>query len=1453
MIPRFFQAEAMLPASYRLCFSLRRAILLSAFSLMISLPAPAQVLGPVASRVVTAVDETRLVRLRGNTHPMARTQFDKGLVDPDKRMERIVLVLQRSAEQEKSLSDFNQRQQDPTSPDYHHWLHADEFGQLYGPSDYDVAAVTTWLKNHGFRIDEVSKGRVSVQFSGTASQVQQAFHVEMHHYLVNGEDHIANDRDPQIPEALSPVVDGLASLHDFFSQPQSVFGKYVRKDRNTGKVTPVEPEAVNQAQPQLTYVASNGATREDLTPYDIATIYNILPLWNASTPINGTGVKIAISGQSDIQQIDIDTFRSSFGLPASTVTTIFNGADPGIIRSSQGENTLDVEMAGATAPRAQIILVTSASTSTTSAAQLSDQYIVDNEVAPIMSASYGECEAFLGTSGNAAFNAIWQQGATEGISIFESSGDQGSAGCSNSDAAGPYTDQQGLQVNGDASSPYVTAVGGTDFTWSFLSQPTSTYWNTANSTTLATAKGYLPEVPWNSTCTNPLVYPLFGTEFTNAAQLCNAAVGSSTYEALVAVAGSSGGVSHCTTSSGPVASCAGGYPKPSWQTGPGVPADGLRDLPDVSLFASSGFSSGINGSALLFCETQASPDVSCDYTHPNFIVYQETGGTSASSPMMAGIMALVVQKTGVSQGLANPVLYQLAQAQATLGTACDSSTVASGNSCVFYDISQGTNAQVCHPGGPNCVTNTSGDTVGILSGYAATKGYDQAVGLGSVNVTNLVNAWPTTTVSYSPTSYVFPATTVSTTSPTTGVVTVKNTGTSPESFSTISFAGTNASSFSDTTNCPLGATLAAGASCTVTMSFQPTTTGTLTATLNIVDGFGTQSVTVSGSGSAAAAPTVSVSPTILTFASTTVGTTTAAQAVTVTNTGTSALTLGAIGLSGANANSFQISANTCGSSLASSVSCMVSIAFDPTASGPLTASLSFADNATGSPQTVTLAGTAVAAAITATLTPPSLVFTSTTVGSTSAAQTATLTNTGTTSLAITGVTLGGTNAASFSDTTTCGTTLAGGASCTVSVSFKPATTGTLTATLNVADNATGSPQMMTMTGTGATAPLTATLAPATLSFASTTTGSTSAAQTATLTNTGTTSLAITGVTLSGTNATSFSDTTTCGTALAATASCTVSVSFSPTTAGTLTAILNISDNAAGSPQTVALSGTGTAPALTPTTTTLTSSVISTVTGASVNLTATVTPAGVPLTGIVTFYNGTTSLGTGTLSSGGVATLATSFSAAGTFNITATYGGSSAAAASTSSVLTLNVVTTGVFVSISPANLTITRGNSGMLTLTIAPAGGYTGTVAFSCGSLPQNLTCTFAPSSITLTSTSTATTDTLTINTMAASSAMSPLQSFGGSAGILAAATLWAPGSLAALFAFGRRKRLSVSAQRLWMMAMLCLGLGSAAMLGGCGSSPKSTTTAAGSYTIPITLSLSGGSVQTVNAAVTVQ
>ena len=682
----------------------------------------------VPSRITRAIDPSHLTTLRGNTNPLAQARFDRGAAPASLPMQRMLLVLKRSAQQEDTLDTLLQQQQDANSPNYHHWLTPQQFGQEFGPSDQDIQTITSWLQSQGFQIDQVSNGRTVIEFSGTAGEVQSAFHTTIHQYLVNGENHWANSSDPQIPTALTPVVAGVNTLYNFPRHPyHELFGELSR-NRQTGRIEP--------AQPLFTLGGPCGVLPNcyGVGPYDFATIYNVLPLWNTNpTAIDGTGVTIAIVGESDINIQDVRDFRNYFGLPANDPTVTVVGPDPGTVPGDETESDLDVEWSGAVAKRAKINFVTSESTEASLGVDLSAEYIVDNNVAPILSESYGICELFLGSAGNQFYNQLWQQAAAQGITVLVATGDSGSAVCDRN-AGTPGAAQYGLSVSGISSTPYNVAVGGTDF--NDLTNAT-TYWGTNSAppgqpTLPATvsAKSYIPETTWNDSCTNTVFGNLLGFS-TNPETNCN----NLQLQPFVVAVGASGGKSNCTDGSGQnPSSCTQGYPKPSWQTAL-TPHDSGRDIPDVSLYAAARSPSG---SAYLLCEADQIPAgyTSCNASDPS-TRFLGVGGTSASTPAFAGIMALVNQATGTRQGNANYDLYALA---AKSGANCNSSNGA-GSNCEFYDTTNGTIEMPCVKGSPNCNVSNQNDTVGLLSGYNTTSGYDLATGLGSVNTANLVNKW----------------------------------------------------------------------------------------------------------------------------------------------------------------------------------------------------------------------------------------------------------------------------------------------------------------------------------------------------------------------------------------------------------------------------------------------------------------------------------------------------------------------------------------------------------------------------------------------------------------------------------------------------------------------------------------------------------------------------------------
>ena len=710
----------------KLLRSLSMRTLLVAFVFFSSLTTSAQT-AKVAARVTQPADATNLVTLQGNTHPLARPEYDQGAAPDSLPMERMLLVLQRSAEQEAALRKLLDEQQIKSSPNYHMWLTPEQFGQQFGPVDADIQAVTDWLGSQGFQVSRVAAGRTVIEFSGTAGAVRQAFHTEIHKFVVNGKEHWANASDPQIPAALTPVVAGFASLNNFPREPMIQRVGAFSRSKATGKVRPL-----------FTYTGTNNETYYALGATDFATIYNVLPLWRASPAIDGTGQTIAIVAGSNINVQDVRDFRNLFGLPANDPEIIVNGVDPGVtMTGAETEADLDTEWAGAVAKNATIELVVSEDTESTFSGDLSAVYVIDNNLAPILSASYGvACEPFLGVGGNAFYNSLWGQAAAQGITVAVASGDSGSDACDRGETAA----QHGLAVSGTASTPFNVAVGGTDFNdvnnW-------STYWSSTNSpTTLSSALSYIPEMTWNDSCAR-----------SGVAGSC-ASAGSDTPAGIDLVA-AGGGQSNCITPTGtpPNVTCTGGYAKPAWQTGNGVPQDGVRDIPDVSLFASNGF----NRSFYVLCEADALPsgDVSCNSAYAEWY-FLGAGGTSASAPAFAGIMALVNQKTGERQGNVNYVMYPLA---AKSGASCTSNATAVGiSSCIFYDVVTGNNSVACVGGSPNCSNTTSGG-YGILEvnppaitspAWSTTAGYDLATGLGSVNAANLVKNW--TSVSFAPTA-----------------------------------------------------------------------------------------------------------------------------------------------------------------------------------------------------------------------------------------------------------------------------------------------------------------------------------------------------------------------------------------------------------------------------------------------------------------------------------------------------------------------------------------------------------------------------------------------------------------------------------------------------------------------------------------------------------------------------
>ncbi len=648
--------------------SLRRGVLLLVSVLAFFVARAAAQTTNTTARITQPVDEKNLVVLKGNVHPLARPEFDQGPAPLDLPMERMLLVLKRSPEQEEALKKLLDDQQDKSSPNYRMWLTPEQFGQQFGPSDTDIRKVTGWLLGHGFQNVQVSKGRTVIEFSGAGSQVQETFGTSIHRFMVNGEGHWANASDPTIPAALSPVVEGVLTLHNFFKRPQ------VRVTEN--QIT----ASVVHGSPQFTSSAGLHA----LTPFDYYKIYN----FNPTEPYGPVSERIAIVGRSNINLQDVGYFNFwLLGNQAGSPQVIVNGPDPGDLGGGEEtEAVLDTTWAGAIT-HGGVLLVVSKSTASTDGVDLSELYIIDNNLAGIMSESFGDCEANFTSTQAAGISSLAAQAATQGITYVVAAGDSGSAGCDN-----PHTENLATHppsVNALAATPYTVAVGGTMFN---ENGHDSTYWSSTNDpNSLSSALSYVPEDVWNESCTScskPGIWAGGG--------------GSSTF-----------------------------FMKPSWQIGvPGIPTDRARHLPDVSLTAAG-------HDPYLLCLRG-----SCIPNAQNQISFAGVSGTSAAAPAFAGILSLVGQKVGARLGQPNYVLYRLAAMESF--SQCNASNTVSlpPTTCVFNDITVGNNSVPGEPG-----YGTSSAT------YQSGMGYDQATGLGSVNVNTLINQW--NTVSFNPTTTVF--------------------------------------------------------------------------------------------------------------------------------------------------------------------------------------------------------------------------------------------------------------------------------------------------------------------------------------------------------------------------------------------------------------------------------------------------------------------------------------------------------------------------------------------------------------------------------------------------------------------------------------------------------------------------------------------------------------------------
>jgi hypothetical protein len=666
---------------------------------------------PISRLSFNAADESLRVPLRGNLHSLARAEFDQGAVSDSMPMEHLIMLLKRSPEQEVALQTRIDDMHNQHSELFHSWLSPTAVGNCYGVSNTDIAVVTNWLQGHGFKIDSIPAGKTMIVFSGTAGQVREALHTEIHYLNVNGKKHIANMREPELPVGLAPVVAGFRSLHDFFPKPTVKLAGSTKRNPQTGKIElkPLAQSAIapNSAtsgtkplpswkpMPNVTY----GDGFQALGPQDFYTIYNENPLLQGTScngaPCNGAGQTVAVIEETDVCNgqfgtspdncngaDDLSAFRSQFGLPSTPVDYMFGissyCSDPGVQgpfgTGEEIEADLDLQWTNAVAPGAMIDYIACAPTVTTSGVDLAAAYAVNNLASSVssLSVSYGDCESQLpdsfGLGPNSFYNLLWEQATAQGQTVVISAGDSGDDTCDRGSQGG----FSGTNVNGIASTPFNIAAGGTDFSDNYTSAfgqlVSSTYWNTNDTSPYGSALKYVPEMTWNESCGSTMIASLLtffnappGTTFTPEF-VCNNIGGAQ-------VDGSGGG------------GISSLYHLPTWQSVYGVgltsnyTSKTMRNLPDVSLFAAS----GLWNHALQFCEsdlitldslgnqvgTGSGGGLVCDYTNTGESM--AGGGTSFVAPQINGLMAIINQRWAsgnpaqpTRQGQANYTLYAMA-------------------------------------------------------------------------------------------------------------------------------------------------------------------------------------------------------------------------------------------------------------------------------------------------------------------------------------------------------------------------------------------------------------------------------------------------------------------------------------------------------------------------------------------------------------------------------------------------------------------------------------------------------------------------------------------------------------------------------------------------------------------------------------------------------------------------
>jgi hypothetical protein len=522
-----------------------------------------------------SAQDDRMVALKGNVHPYAKPQYDAGPLDPSKELHLITVMLKLPDDKQAALDKLLAEQQDPRSPNYHNWLTPEEYADRFGCSKSDIDKIAAWLKSAGLAIDDIGRGRNWIVVSGSVARVEAAFHTQIRQYRVEDELHFANSTEPSVPATIRPFVLSINGLDDFHPKP-------ARGKRKPVPLAPPSPQ--NPTKPDFT-----SGSFHYLAPDDLATIYGITLLYQAG--FDGTGQSMVVAGQTTINSTDIPQFRSTYGLSnrPPVLMLVPGSVAPG--NADLDEANLDLEWSGAVARNATIYYVYSTNVFT------SVQYAVSQNIAPVISFSYGACELANSSTGSASIQQVAQQANSQGITWLASSGDAGAAGC-DPQGQNPLA-QKGMSVNVPADVPEVTGVGGTMF-----NEGNGSYWTPTNTSTGASALGYIPETAWNES------------------------------SATIGLLASGGGYSTFFT-------------RPTWQTGSGINFT-ARGVPDVSMTAAGhdGYRTVINGQTFISSGTSAATPV-----FAGLVVllnqYQVAKGFQAKA----------------GQGNINPNLYKLAAIQ----------------------------------------------------------------------------------------------------------------------------------------------------------------------------------------------------------------------------------------------------------------------------------------------------------------------------------------------------------------------------------------------------------------------------------------------------------------------------------------------------------------------------------------------------------------------------------------------------------------------------------------------------------------------------------------------------------------------------------------------------------------------------------------------------------------------